>query len=166
MGEEKLLVRKAKKGDVEAFGRLYEEVYKDLYHFALYLLNHAQDAEDIVAETVLDAYRSIANLKKEESFRAWIFKILSNKCRMKRKEYLNKEMELDPEMEGESKNFEETGDLQIAMSCLDEEERLIINLIVIAGYKSGEVASMLHMNANTVRSKLSRAYEKLRKWLI
>lgn len=166
MGEEKLLVRKAKKGDVEAFGQLYEEVYKDLYHFAVYLLNHTQDAEDIVAETVLDAYRSIGNLKKEESFRAWIFKILSNKCRMKRKEYLNKEMELDPEMEGTSKNFEETGDLQVAMSHLEEEERLIINLIVIAGYKSGEVAGMLHMNANTVRSKQSRAYEKLRKWLI
>ena len=119
-----------------------------------------------MAETVLDAYRSIGGLKKEESFRAWIFKILSNKCRMKRKEYLNKEMELDPEMEGASKDFEETGDLQIAMSCLDEEERLIINLIVIAGYKSGEVASMLHMNANTVRSKQSRAYEKLRKRLV
>lgn len=165
MGEEKVLVKKAKKGDVEAFGQLYEEVYKDLYHFALYLLNHTQDAEDIVAETVLDAYRSIGGLKKEESFRAWIFKILSNKCRMKRKEYLNKDVELDEEMEGTSKSLEETSDLQIAMASLEEEERMIINLIVIAGYKSAEVAQILHMNANTVRSKQSRAYEKLRKWL-
>ena len=165
MGEEKLLVKKAKKGDVEAFGQLYEEVYKDLYHFALYLLNHPQDAEDIVAETVLDAYRSIGGLQKEESFRTWIFKILSNKCRMKRKEYLNKDTSLDIELEGESKNLEETGDLQVAMASLEEEERLIINLIVIAGYKSAEVAQMLHMNANTVRSKQSRAYEKLRRWL-
>lgn len=164
--EEKKLVKKAKKGDVDAFGRLYEEVYKDLYHFAVYYLNHTQDAEDVVAETVMDAYASIGGLKKEESFRAWIFKILSNKCRRKRKEYLNKTTELDPELEGSTDEFTESGDLQMAMSCLSEEERLIINLIVIAGYKSNEVASMLHMNANTVRSKQSRAYEKLRAKLL
>ena len=163
--EEKKLVKKAKQGDVDAFGRLYEEVYKDLYHFALYLLNHTQDAEDVVAETVMDAYASLRTLKKDESFRGWIFKILSNKCRRKRKEYLNKTEELNPELEGETKDYATTGDLQIAMSRLSEQERLIINLIVIAGYKSNEVAAMLHMNANTVRSKQNRACEKLRSWL-
>ena len=84
---------------------------------------------------------------------------------MKRKEYLNKDAPLDIELESESENLEEAGDLQMAMALLEEEERLIINLIVIAGYKSAEVAQMLHMNANTVRSKQSRAYEKLRRWL-
>ena len=51
---EHLLIKKAKKGDVEAFGELYTTVYKKLYRFALYILKNQQDAEDVVSEAVTD----------------------------------------------------------------------------------------------------------------
>ena len=77
------LERRARRQDASAFARLYEEIYKDLYKFALYTLKNPHDAEDVVSDTVMDAYAGIKGLKKEESFRAWIFRILSNKCRRK-----------------------------------------------------------------------------------
>lgn len=47
--KEHVLIKKAKKGDVEAFGELYTTVYKKLYRFALYILKNPQDAEDVVS---------------------------------------------------------------------------------------------------------------------
>jgi len=46
----------AAKGDTEAFSRLYEMVYKDLYHIALYCLRNTHDACDAVSDTVIDAF--------------------------------------------------------------------------------------------------------------
>ncbi len=49
----------ARKGDTAAFSRLYEMVYKDLYHIALYCLRDPHDASDAVSDTVLDAFCTI-----------------------------------------------------------------------------------------------------------
>ena len=101
------LVRRARKQDASAFARLYQEIYKDLYKFALYTLKDPHDAEDVVSDTVMDAYAGIKGLKKEESFRAWIFRILSNKCRRKLKEYVNKTTELPGELGSGGQDFVE-----------------------------------------------------------
>lgn len=66
---EHLLIKKAKKGDVEAFGELYTTVYKKLYRFAFYILKNQQDAEDVVSEAVT-FYRN-KKIKKRRS----IFKL-------------------------------------------------------------------------------------------
>ena len=68
---EHLLIKKAKKGDVEAFGELYTTVYKKLYRFAFYILKNQQDAEDVVSEAVTDAFTGIRKLKREEAFSNW-----------------------------------------------------------------------------------------------
>lgn len=67
MEESRELVRQAKKGKREAFAKLYETVYEDMYRFALYVLKDREDAEDAVAETVADAFESIGKLRKEEA---------------------------------------------------------------------------------------------------
>ena len=74
-------VKLAKKGDTSAFSRLYETVYKDLYHIALYSLKSSHDASDVVSDTVLDAFCSIDKLRDPEKFRNWIMKILSSKIK-------------------------------------------------------------------------------------
>ena len=71
------LVEGAKKGDGECFSQLYELVQDDLYKYALYALGNAHDAEDVVAETFLEAFRGISKLREADAFKGWIFKILS-----------------------------------------------------------------------------------------
>lgn len=68
--EEKLLVKRAKRGDAGAFAELYGRIYKKLYAFALYTLKNPQDAEDAVSAAVTDAFAQIKNLKKDEAFQA------------------------------------------------------------------------------------------------
>lgn len=77
------LVREAKMGNKQAFAELYATIYKKMYRYAYCVLADKYDAEDVVSETVMDAYKSIRLLKEDKLFENWIFKILSNKCKRK-----------------------------------------------------------------------------------
>lgn len=172
---ESVLVKRARKKDVKAFSKLYEKVYKDLYYFALYMMKNPQDAEDAVSETVLSAYENIHRLRRNEAFRSWIFQILSNVCKKKlkarnRRETFELQESKEEDRSESQRDYEEIIDVQNAWGILTEEERQIIALSVFGGYNSKEIGEMLAehgkpMNANTVRSKQSRALEKLEKIL-
>lgn len=159
------LVNQAKFGDAHAFARLYEMIYQDLYRFALYTLKNPHDAEDIVSDTVTDAFRQIRSLKDPGSFRAWMFKILANKCKMKLKSYLTKTVELPEELLFDMPDLNERIDVRNAFLSLDSEEHLILSLNLFAGYSSKEIGTLLDMNDNTVRSRQSRALKKMQTFL-
>lgn len=156
-------VKKAKHGDVVAFAGLYQQVYADMYRFALYTLKNKSDAEDAVSETVADAFASIGRLQRAEAFKGWIFRILYHKCKDKLREYTKKDMELPEdyrEVPAEEK-IEENAVVRAMFYELTEEERLIISMHLFAGYTSKEIARLLGINENTVRSKESRALKRL-----
>ena len=164
--EQEGLVRAAKAGDAGAFTELYKEIYRDLYHFAYYMLKHAEDAKDAVSDAVVDAWASIGTLKKEESFKSWMFAILSNKCKAKLREYANRPGELsealaDTLQAEEGVTTPEHLQLREEFLQLPETDRLIIGLHLFAGYKTKELAEVLHMSASTVRSRESRALKRL-----
>ena len=162
---EKRLVSRAKKGDKEAFSEIYACIYKDMYKYAYYILGNAEDAQDIVSDAVIDAYQSIRKLKDDSLFRNWIFKILSNKCRRKKKQYLDKIVPLEEDMKISEDDYESKYDMMHAFSKLDEQEQTVVSMAVFAGYKSHEIGEYLNLNPATVRSKLSRALSKLQKTL-
>lgn len=115
------LIHKAKRGDIKAFSELYAQLYQELYKFALYTMKHSQDAEDVVSETVIAAYENIKKLKKEESFRSWIFTILMNQCKKHFKQNSETE-ELKDEIKAEEVSQEENYDLLQAFQMLDGED--------------------------------------------
>ena len=157
--------------DADVFTRLYSEVAKDLYRLALYILKNKEDAEDIVSETVLDAYRQIESLRDDSLFRNWIVKILTNKCRMKLKYYAQSKEEVsdnvtelsDERTKREAYNTEFNSlELKEMLMELENEERFIICLSVFEGYKGDEIARILGLKPATVRSKKQRALAKLK----
>lgn len=157
------LVRRAKLGDTGAFAKLYEAVYQDLYRFALYTLKNPHDAQDAVSDTVTDAFATIAKLRADEAFCGWIFKILSNKCKHKLREYAKNNQELT---EAVAEHHAYSGmDEQAAVRSLffelEDEERMILAMHLFCGYTSREMSDILHMNENTIRSKQSRALKKM-----
>ena len=164
MATYKELVEQAKGKDKGAFAQLYELVYQDMYRFALYTLKNPQDAEDVVSDTVIDAYQSIRKLRDADAFKGWIFKILSNKCRRKMKDYVNKTTEL-PEDLSQKWDFTEDVATREAFKRLNDEERLIISMSIFAGYSSREIGAILKKSDNTVRSDKSRALKKMEQML-
>lgn len=156
--------------NADTFTKLYSEVAKDLYRLALYFLKNKEDAEDIVGEAVLDAYRQIESLREESLFKNWIIKILTNKCKMKLKEYaLFKEkpseniVELSDERAKKESHRDEFNRIELKelLMELENEERIIICLSVFEGYKGDEIAEFLGLKPATVRSKKQRALAKL-----
>lgn len=160
--DERKLVILAIAGDEEAFVQLYGLYYTKLYRYAVYTLRGAHDAEDAVSETVTDAYTGISKLKNPDLFGTWIFRILSNKCKAKMKDYY---VASDTEVPEGAENVDLALNWQVKKMFLElpKKERMIVGLSVFGGYDSKEIGEILKMNANTVRSIRKRTLEKMAK---
>ena len=150
---------------MEQFWELYELVYKDMYRLAYYYLGNAQDAEDVVGETVIKAYEKFGSLRKKEAFKSWIFTILVNQCMtfLRKKAArgttgLIEEPSFEPSMEDNTV-------VKDLLSVLSEEEKQIVVLSVFGGYKGEEIARVLHIKHGTVRTKYRRALKKMERYL-
>lgn len=172
--EEKYLVISAKSGDRQAFAVLYER-YKDrLYRYAYYRLGNKEDAQDAVSDCILSAYRQISEIKRAESFSAWIFRILYCCCNEIIKQQINArrtdsfdslENVLTQSSVNTIENVVEKTQLQQALAILSDEEKEIVLLSVTAGFTSKEIANTCNLTAGSVRSKLSRSLKKMRMFL-
>ncbi|MCR4999227.1 MAG: RNA polymerase sigma factor [Lachnospiraceae bacterium] len=158
------------------FAELYQEIYIDLYRYALYILRNAEDAADAVSDAVLDGFRQRGTLRERERFRQWMFAILANKCKHKCKEYAKRRAFewTDQAEEGDDSTVDQLADetvpdisrnvwIRELFYKLDVEEREILSLHLFAGYSSQEIGHYLGQPAGTIRSKEHRALEKLRK---
>ena len=155
------LVRRAASGDAHAFATLYSFIYKDLYRFSLYTLQNPQDAEDAVSEAVLDAFSGIGGLRDPEAFKSWMFAILSAKCKQKIRQYKNADSELSEDLAANDCSLSEQTAVRLAFQSLAPQDRLILSLHLFGGYTSQEIGEQLEMTAGTVRSRQSRALQKL-----
>jgi RNA polymerase sigma-70 factor (ECF subfamily) len=147
---------------------LYSLVYKELYRVAYYSLRNEHDVADVVSETVLDAFGTIKKLRNEDAFRAWIFKILSAKIKRKQAEYAKAPADIsEPVYENMLTEGFEFGNVELAqaMSSVEETDRLILSMSVLCGYTGDEIASVCGIKPSTVRSRLMRTKEKLRKYI-
>lgn len=163
-----LLIEKSKKGDSDAFAELYSLYAEELFRFALYMTGSVHDAQDAVQEAVLSAWRSIHNLKDNALFKAWLFKILSNKCKTLLM-LKNKRPDTVPVEEyeflledGGDETLISSAELKDALSRLTPPDAQIILLSIIGGFKSHELAMIFNMTPGAIRSRQKRALEKLR----
>ena len=162
-------VQRAQSGDKAAFGELYSHYYKEMYRYALYSLGHEQDAQDIVAETVARAYAQITHLRDADAFPMWLFRILSNQIKRKKKSYIaqKKHVSLEEAEEVASDELlsESKLDLNKALDMIAKKDRDIVILSVVDGFTCYEIAEILKMNPATVRSRLSRSLKRLQQIL-
>lgn len=140
---------------------------QDLYRFAYYYLGSREEAEDAVQDAVCAAFQGLRPAQCL-ILQGLAFSILSNTC--KHHIAAVKERRLTTPLEearrlGESECSEElmlAMELREAIYALSDEERSIVLLSIIGGYKSHEIAKALSCPPGTVRSKLSRSLAKLR----
>ena len=155
------------KCDAVKFAGMYEEIYRDLYRFALCMMRNPQDAEDVVSEAVIRGFEHVHSLKREDAFKSWMFTILSRMCKKKlaamAKSQTAHEAEFFERLESGSgeDDMNLSLDVRRAFAVLSDEEQMIVGLSVFGGYQSKEVGEMLKLKSGTVRSKRSRALAKM-----
>lgn len=165
------LVKQAKHGNKEAYGRIYEQIYTQLYRVALYTLGNVEDAEDAVSETFIEGYKGIAKLKDEKAFKSWMHTILNARCKRRIKNYISdREYKIGEDISevdyglgiDTSENDLVRLDLIESLAKLSPEERQLVVLATIEGYKMREIAEIIGSPIGTITSKIHRALKKLR----
>ncbi|WP_373598706.1 RNA polymerase sigma factor [Paraclostridium bifermentans] len=157
------LIKKAKKGNEEAFFTLIEDNKVSMYKAAKAILNNDDDIADAIQETVIAAYKNIKSLKNDAYFKTWLTKILINKCKdiiAKNKDVLTLDEYLE---EGYTQEFLSKFEIEDMLTNLSKEQKLVISLYYISQFNTREISEILKESEGTIKSRLSRARNKIRK---
>lgn len=156
-------------GNTAAMVSLYEQTKTAVYGFALSLLKNREDAEDVLQETYLLLYRTAPRYRPAGNPLSWMLGITKNLCRncIRARE---KTQDI-PEARWESLPFLEEGlsptdrmVLADALARLSDEERQIVMLHALSGFRHREIADFLEMPLMTVISRYRRAIAKLQQF--
>ena len=133
-----------------------------LYRVAWSILRHDDDCKDALQETALKAWQRRSALRDERYFRTWIVRILINTCydtQRKRRRTVSIEEIQEPACPPPDPT------LALALEALPEKLRLPLTLCYSEGMSYAEIARALHLPQATVRGRIHRAKEQLRKEL-
>lgn len=133
-----------------------------LYRVAKSMLGSEADCADAAQNAILRAWEKLDTLKKPEYFRTWLVRILINECKSvlrTRGRCVSLEQDTDEAAP------ETNGELYAALAALEEKYRLPVTLHYIEGFHTNEIAHMLRLPEGTVKTRLRRAREILRKEL-
>lgn len=182
--DEITLVRQAAEGDQAAFEALVRQFQKPVYNLALRMAGNEDDAFDLAQEAFLRAWRGLKFFKGESSFSTWLYRLTSNVCidflRQKKRSktvslsFLDDEdgqHELDrpdpaPGPEDRAIRADDHERMERALNTLEPEYREVLTLCAIDGLSYIEIAEILEIPTGTVKSRISRAREKMRRKLL
>lgn len=163
------LVERCKQGDSMGYEALYRQYAKAMYNTSLRIVNNTADAEDVLQESFLDAFRSLNDFSYRSTFGAWLKKIVINKSinlLRKRKAVL---VEMDAEVHDVSDNEPVNEDemqykveeVKKMITKLPDGYRTVLTLYLLEGYDHEEISQILSISHNTVRTQYVRAKQKL-----
>lgn len=164
-------VKKAKKGDDEAFTNLIDINKVKLYKIAYIYVKNEQDALDILSDTICKAYRSINKLKDPKFFNTWLFRILINTATDKTQnnkriiyidDYEKIKSELIDNMCEADFNLPANIDLYRAIDTLDIKYKNIVILKYFQDMTIAQISKILNHPEGTIKVYLSRALKKLK----
>lgn len=157
------LVKRSMVGDADAFLELMEQNSLAMYKVARGIVNNDEDAADAIQDTILICFEKMHTLKKPEYFKTWMIRILINECNKILRHYKNiaaGEQILDvPDQDMSIAEFE----FKEMLNRVDEKYRVVLILYYVEGFKIADIAEILNLNANTVKTRLTRAREQVRR---
>ena len=161
------LMLRMQAGEQAALAELYRRIRTAVYGLALSYLKHTHDAEDVTQDTFVRVWERIPQYQPRGTPLAWVLTIARNLALMKLRER-GKTEELEPEAweriaaDSPLVTAEARQVLQAALAALSDEERQVVTLHAVTGWKHKEIAALLELPLSTVLSKYRRALQKLR----
>jgi RNA polymerase sigma-70 factor (family 1) len=168
---DKEFIRKLKKGDIEAFNRIFYAYSSKLYHFAYGYLKKKEDAEDMVQEIFSKIWDKRAEIKEEYEFRSYLFSIAFNyiKKYFRSKALINKYVEFAATNNPESVQIQEDvnfASLKLRVDQLvdqmPEKRKAVFFRSRVEGKNTKEIAEEMNISQSTVENHLNQALRFLR----
>ena len=178
--DEQTLVRRAQRGDEDAFATLFQLHRRRVYSVCLSMTRDVSDAEDLTQEAFFLVFRKVRTFRGDSAFSTWLYRLAVNTVLVKRRRHkfppmlsLNAPMSSDsPSLQYEIGNrdpyLSSTIDrisLRRAIQALPSGYRRIFDLHEVHGYQHREIAELLHCSINTSKSQLHHAKRKMRSLL-
>jgi RNA polymerase sigma-70 factor (ECF subfamily) len=178
------LIKKSKKGDVEAFEKLIEEYKIYTYNIALKILMDKEDAENISQEALIEAFESIQSFNVNSSFNTWLYRIIFKTCiDFKRKKRLDPSSldgpihfgygDISKQIEDNNKKFEnflkeKLGDnlIKVSIDMLKNEDKEVILFRDILGFDYNEMFEVIQCRKRILESRVSKARKNLKEIII
>jgi RNA polymerase sigma-70 factor (ECF subfamily) len=172
------LVRSAGSGDRDALERLLLRAQEVAWRFSTAVCGRSADAEDAMQEALIKTYRYVGRIREPEAFRPWLYRTVRNACLMNRRKKAGEPLHLQslddvlPDAErlmrrdvaDPGKNPEQLADnaalrqrLRKAMRTLPAPYRAIVFLREVEGLSTREVAQILDISEDNVKTRLHRA---------
>ena len=180
------LVERCRRGDAAAFARLVALHEGMVFNLAARLLGDAEEARDLSQEVFLQVFRMLGRFEGRSSLRTWIYRIVVNQCRNRQRWWRRRRRDralplqdlteaqearlsegqpgAGPQQELERRDRARV--VQAALSALSFDHRAVLMLREVEGLSCEEIANALSLPAGTVKSRLARAREALRRRLV
>ncbi|WP_303310290.1 RNA polymerase sigma factor [Hymenobacter sp. BT730] len=166
------LVERCRLGDRRAQAEIYKRYSRAMFNASLRITGDYAEAEDVLQEAFLSAFRELHSYKGDSSFGSWLKRIVINKsinCLRNRRLQL---VPLGEQHDGISTDYAETSaELEettwradVVRRCVQELPdgyRVVLSLYLLEGYDHAEIASILNITESTSKSQYSRARKKL-----
>ena len=178
-------VRQAQAGDLRAFEELFRQHQRGIYNAVFQMVRSESDAADLTQDVFVRAYRALPRLQTPEAFTSWLYRIALNLARNHIRD--NSRVRTDSLDRGYGDEDEESGQREIAderqnpadvaqthdvqdrvraaIAGLSEDHRSVISLHHLQGLSVEEIAEVMDCSVGTVKSRLSRARDNLRRKL-
>ena len=167
--EDRDLVQRARRGDVEGYNLLVSRWEKRLYNYLLRLVGDREDAMDLTQEVFLKAYQNLGKLEDAGRFGPWLFRIAHNEAfsLLRRR---RPESDAESELPQEALSYrmypvEMSLAVERALNSLSPEQREAVILKIYQGWKFEEMAEALDCPVSTIKSRVYTALDRLKEML-
>ena len=174
------IILKAQQGDSRAFNKLASLWYKRIYNLAFKYFSDHDQAMEVCQKTFISAHQNLKSLRDIESFKPWLYRIAVNHCHQEERRKLKNTMSIQQvdEEHADTRQWSDFGPeknlqhqelsllLRGALMEISEEQRMVVIMKEYEGMKFREIAKVLEISENTVKSRMYYGLTALRKVLM
>lgn len=173
------LLERHRLGDPEAFEEIYHQHERMVFNLALRMTSNREDAAELSQEVFLRVYRHLDRFRGGSTLKTWVFRIALNCCRSRHRRrrllfweprseednVLDRIVDTKPTPERDALNLSLGREVGEALAAVPRAFREAVVLRDIYGLTYGEISSVLEVRIGTVRSRIARGRERLRRAL-
>lgn len=164
------IVELSKAGNSKAQYQLYKLYSKAMFNICMRMMNHREEAEDILQEGFTEAFMKLETFRFESTFGAWLKRIMINRCinalKKRKLDLVSTEENPVPDTSNNEVNYEaiemEVKKVHKAIEQLADGYRVILSLYLLEGYDHKEISQILNITESTSKSQYMRAKLKLK----
>jgi RNA polymerase sigma factor (sigma-70 family) len=163
---DELTLASAKRGDMRACEKIYRMFHQQAFTVAVRVCNNRELAQDVSQEAFITAFKRIKQYRGDSPFWGWLRRVVVNHAisalrKLPKHDALELEDYMTPQ-NGDQEGIGHCMDLEQALTQLSNEDRMVVWLHDVEGYKHREIASMVGKTESYSKTRLNRARAKLR----